>query len=398
MKKLNLLVMFCLLLSAIPVSSDTIILKSGKALKGTVESQSNNVIYFKDQTGKVTEIKKDDIRNMLYVEPQPVTIKKKKIIPKKKVMVIPKPDNDSEDEETDERNKPISKKQTNENLVAGERVTERTEKVTVDKELTNSVMQKFEEADKRRQKMTESELELLREELKYLKESREKAQSLTKEREEFQKNYEPRITNLEIRIRRLEKYLGMDETMVEYYQTPRSPWQIVWRSAVFPGWGHRYAKEEYTGNAYSTTFLVLLGVGYLFKYQTAIAEETLSDKFRGDLIVRHLQLSSLSVDSNLTTSQYFTIYNTYNTGVNGLASQKAFANGLISAAGALYCLQLVHAYFTGVEWAKTKPRDYSNQELMKPTGWNFKMIPDYAVQMPGSPVGTGYSLEFTTKF
>jgi cation transport regulator ChaB len=39
-------------------------------------------------------------------------------------------------------------------------VNEKTEKVIVDKELTNSVMQKFEDADKRRQQATSEEIQV----------------------------------------------------------------------------------------------------------------------------------------------------------------------------------------------------------------------------------------------
>jgi hypothetical protein len=62
----------------------------------------------------------------------------------------------------------------------------------------------------------------------------------------LRKMMDKRLASTEIRIRRLEKYLGMDEAMIDYYQRKRSPWDLVWRSAVFPGWGHRYAREEYT--------------------------------------------------------------------------------------------------------------------------------------------------------
>jgi cation transport regulator ChaB len=57
---------------------------------------------------------------------------------------------------------------SNDELEHKEVVNEKTEKVIVDKELTNSVMQKFEDADKRRQQATSEEIQVLKDELEYI--------------------------------------------------------------------------------------------------------------------------------------------------------------------------------------------------------------------------------------
>jgi hypothetical protein len=83
--------------------------------------------------------------------------------------------------------------------------------------------------------------------------------------------------------------------------------------------------------------------------------------------------------------------------MNAVNSQKQLSSILINGAILLYGIQLVHAYFTGVEWAKSSPRDYSNESLLKaPVSWNFHTVPDYSPQSLRS--GVIYNLEFFQRF
>ena len=77
-------------------------------------------------------------------------------------------------------------------------VNEKTEKVIVDKELTNSVMQKFEDADKRRQQATSEEIQVLKDELEYLKKEKEKLMKQNSGDEEFKKMMDKRLASTEI--------------------------------------------------------------------------------------------------------------------------------------------------------------------------------------------------------
>ncbi len=357
--------------------ADKIILKTGEIFEGTVDYQTVDTIFFKRKDGEKVQIKKDSVRGITYDKPS-----KQKESP-------------MEEDSNSIRTNPSNPKEDQKNFAfSREKITE---KVTIDKELTNSIMKKFEDADKRRESQIQQELKFLEEELQFLKKERERLSKERQDMEEFKKTMDKRMAVLEIRIRRLERYLAMDETMVEYYQSPRSPWEIVKRSAIFPGWGHRYAREEYTGNAYSTSFLGLLAVGFFIKFQADSAEENVKDKFNSDITIRSLQFSSLGGGGILSTTSLLTTFSSYERSMNGINSQKQLSSILINGAILLYGIQLVHAYFTGVEWAKSSPRDYSNESLLKsPVSWNFHTVPDYSPQSLRS--GVIYNLEFFQRF
>ncbi|MDX1957700.1 MAG: hypothetical protein SFU98_03955 [Leptospiraceae bacterium] len=373
--------------------ADRIILKSGKLIQGTVESQNNNIVSVKLANGKSIEVKKKEIASLLYVEP---TKKTQKPRPKPRPIATEniKP---SETPIAKESIKDDSAKVTPTTIQNTEKISE---KITVDKELTNSVMKKFEDADKRREGTTKEEIQVLREELDYLKKEKNKTEKLNNTEDEFRKNMDKRLSGMEIRTRRLEKYLGMDESMVEYYQQPRSPWDIVKRSAVFPGWGHRYAREDYTGNTYSTLFIILPILGYFIDYQANVAKDAVENTLINKLGTQILQSQALGTNSTVTSLSNATIFSTisnYQTGLDAVNSQKQLANNFFTAAIVLYGFQLVHSYFTGVEWAKTKPRNYSNEELLRPTGFNWNIQPDFTPNS-NAKAGTIYSFQYSTSF
>ena len=91
-------------------------------------------------------------------------------------------------------------------------------------------------------------------------------------------------------------------------------------------------------------------------------------------------------------------FSTYASTVSAIDTQKELAGNFLNAAIGLYLIQLVHSYFTGVEWAKVQPRDYSNEGLLKPTGFNFKSKPDSNFQTRIPERGIRYEMEFTTHF
>ena len=277
-------------------------------------------------------------------------------------------------------------------------VNEKTEKVIVDKELTNSVMQKFEDADKRRQQATTEEIQIIREELEYLKKEKERLMKINQGDEEFRKTMDKRLASTEIRIRRLEKYLGMDEAMVDYYQRKRSPWDLVWRSAVFPGWGHRYAREDYTGNTYSTSIIVLAALGFIVDYEVKAATDAAQTALFNSVVVKNYQYSSLGIPATFSNTFVLNSYATYNSAMSAIDSQRQLSQNFYTAAIGLYLIQIVHAYFTGLEWSKIQPRDYTNEGLLKPTGFNFKSKVDTNSYAKVPERGIRYEVEFSTNF
>lgn len=368
--------------------ADKIILKNGKSVQGEVISQNSGVVIIQTAQGK-KRISMKEVISVVYVEtkakPARVVQRKKEIPNEPEKSFTPK-----------EESKPIII--TEEAPRNSERILEKTEKITVDKELTDKVMQKFEDADKRRAEQTKGEVEALKEEIDYLKKEKDRTKTLNDENEKLKKEMDKRTAGLEIRTRRLEKYLGMDETMVDYYQKPRSPWDLVWRSALFPGWGHRYAREDYTGNTYTSTILILLPIAYFINYQANVAKQALDSSLETKIVSTYLQYTSVGLPVSITNASLYRIYGNYETAIVAIDSQKEFSTILFNSAIFIYLFQIGHAYVTGVEWAKTKPRNYSNEELMKQTGFNFRTIPDNQIQFGSNQRGVEYRMEYSTIF
>ncbi|MCB1319690.1 MAG: hypothetical protein KDK34_05535 [Leptospiraceae bacterium] len=124
----------------------------------------------------------------------------------------------------------------------------------------------------------------------------------------------------------------------------RDPFDLAWRSAVFPGWGHFHAEEYWLGGTYM--FLFFSAAAY------AIAQQS--------------RLSSVQNDYNSQTEQLFFIssYITLNQRVqtiplNLLVNQQSFSEYQSQASKTstanlallgIYLIQLTHAYLTGVDW------------------------------------------------
>jgi hypothetical protein len=372
------------------IYADRIILKNGKTINGTVESQTKGYAIISTKSGS-KKIDMKDVISVVYVETKKSP--KAKPIPEKKIVTSP-PTPIPAETKTVILTEPMKGSDR-------ERIVEKSEKVTVDKELTDNVMKKFEDADKRRAEQTKGEVTVLKDEIDYFKKLKDKGDSNEEKNNEFKKGMDKRMAGLEIRTRRLEKYLGMDETMVEYYQKPRSPWDLVWRSALFPGWGHRYAKEEYTGNTYSTTILILLPLYYLINYQSDAAEKAFTSSTQTKLISSYLQYQAVGIPANLSNAVLYRTVGNYQTGIDTINSQRELGKIFLNTALLIYLFQIGHAYFTGVEWAKTKPRNYSNEELMKPTGFNFQTKPDtngFAGFRQNTQIGVEYKFSYTSSF
>ncbi|MBK9501791.1 MAG: hypothetical protein IPO06_20925 [Leptospiraceae bacterium] len=389
MKKIFLMFICSVFLLPMFLLADRIVLKNGKTITGTVQGQENNLVTIITASGERQQIKKEDIVSMIYVETKAV---KKKPVPRKNpTKIVAK---DTKANTLDKPTKSSDKTHVNNN----EKNIDRLERTTVDKEVTDKVMQKFEDADKRRLQSTSSEIQVLKEELDYLKKERERMQRANEGDDDYKRILDKRMAGIEIQIRHLERFLAMDETQVDYFKRKRTPWDLVWRSALFPGWGHRYAREEYTGNTYSTTVPLLIGFGFLFSYIAKTAENSASDALYNGVVVKSIQYSSLGVSSTYSNTLVLSSYANYNTSMSAIDAQKELSQNLLHAAVGLYLIQIVHAYFTGVEWSKVQPRDYSNEGLQKPLGLNFKSKVDTNNYAKVPERGIRYEVEFSTNF
>ncbi len=388
-KYLHWIILSLILLPAL-LFADRIVLKNGKTITGTVQGQENNLVTIITTTGERQQVKKEDIVSMIYVETKGV---KKKPFPRK----VPTKTIATKDTKTINNTKPVNESSDKKQIISGKNI-ERRERVTVDKEITDKVMQKFDDADKRRQETTAGEMKALTDELDYLKKERERMQRSNEGDDDYKRKLDMRMAGIEIQVRRLERHLTMDETQAEYFKRKRSPWDLVWRSALFPGWGHRYAREEYTGNAYSASVPLLLGVAFLFDYSAKSAQSSADDALFNGVVVKSIQYSSLGISSNYSNTLVLSSYATYNTSMSAIDSQKQLSHNLLNAAIGLYLIQLAHAYFTGVEWSKVQPRDYSNEGILKSTGFNFKSKADTNNYAKVPERGIRYEVEFNTNF
>ena len=220
MKKIFLVILCSILFLPMLLFADRIVLKNGKTVTGTVQGQENNLVTIITASGEKVQIKKEDIVSMIYVETKAV---KKKPLPRKNPpKIIAK---DTKANTLDKPSKSSDRTQLNNN----QKNVDRFEKTTVDKEVTDKVMQKFDDADKRRLQSTSSEIQVLKEELDYLKKERERMQRANEGDDDYKRILDKRMAGIEIQIRHLERFLVMDETQVDYFKRKRSPWDLVWR-------------------------------------------------------------------------------------------------------------------------------------------------------------------------
>lgn len=404
--------------------SDTIILLNGKTIKGTIVGQDIKSIVIEDVTGNKQSFDKDQVSKVVYKEMTPKEIddakkeaKNSSAAKKTGSKKRPKESSAPEEDELAEAGDTI-RNNNNSTIKEKETYREVIHEATTDPNLVKAIDKLHESVDlntklvEKDAEIREKELALRREELEYrkkedikltellvrenrqrqididnLKEERKKLAAMIEKEKESRKLIEKRVGEVEVRNRRLELYLGMDETMIEYYKGGRSRWSIVWRSAVLPGYGQNYAKDEFTSTFFSVTFFTTLGLGAILYYTADQAEEKVRNKLYTDVVINPLVISSSISrnfsDPNVASAAFSSTFttlsnvnvnkiNSANNAIEAIGIQKELGHKLIQIAGIVYLANLVHAYFIGVQWEKTKPRDYSDEEIKK-MGWNFDM-------------------------
>ena len=116
------------------------------------------------------------------------------------------------------------------------------------------------------------------------------------------------------------------------------------------------------------------------------------------VVVKNYQYSSLGIPATYSNTFVLNSFASYNSAMSAVDSQRQLSQNLYSAAIGLYLIQLVHAYFTGVEWSKVQSKDYTNEGLLKPTGFNFKSKVDTNNYAKVPERGIRYEVEFSTNF
>ncbi|MCB1192381.1 MAG: hypothetical protein H7A23_21035 [Leptospiraceae bacterium] len=351
---------FCFMSIVFPLvmQADTVYMKNGKRIDGLISSQSHEIIIIITNDGEVKKLNKSDTSKIFFTQGQG---ENKKPTPPKPYKKKAEKKNDKEDQGNRQSQGQGDLKNYN-NIIVKSKCCE------------------LYDALERR--------------VGHLEDAK-------REYDKWRKTVEKREAEHEIRLRRLEKYLGMDESMVDYYSRKRSPWDLVWRSTLFPGWGHRYAREEYIGNAYTTSIFLLAGLGWFITYEASALERVAKDKLITEAIVKPAAYSNIlgasigSINDLLGVSNAADYYNA----TNAISSQKKLGIQMMNLAGYIYLFQIAHAYFTGLDWARTQPRDYSPSGLQSMRGFNFSINRDRFTGLNGIGNSSTYSqLDYTFSF
>ncbi|MCP5502009.1 MAG: hypothetical protein H7A25_19065 [Leptospiraceae bacterium] len=282
-----------------------------------------------------------------------------------------------------------------------------------------------EEKEKEETRKKEEELQNKLTELqKRLEELEQKGLSETEEHpqeDKFVKNTSEEISALKVEIEdlkkrttRIEKYLELEPDLKDYYGKQRSPWSLVWRSALFPGWGHSYVRKEEIGITYTTLFLSLLVIGGGIYDSGSTALKAASNKEQTDLVQTHLLMNlyeknqqallaenpnSTSItaisSSDIFSLTFFPKYLKTKAARNTASSLQAKGRATVAAAFGIYFIQIVHAYITGVYWSKRPAILFEEYGSLQPSGFQFSLNSD-------SPQTTkqeqNYSIHYNYKF
>lgn len=377
--------------------ADTIQLTNGSIVKGRILYQDAENMTFKTESGQISTIPKKSISKIIQVDKKKDQGSEDSSVSETETD-LSSPNNKRGNSEGNQTvkiieriierptvtNNTVTTTTTTDSGLAGrvqklESTTEAHSKlIERDYELRKEELQIRKKEMDRMEKLLEREERLQKEEFEYLKKEK-RLRELEKEKEEEQKKVtEKRLAELEIRNKRLERYLEMDETMVDYYASPRSPWELVYRSALFPGWGQRHAKQDFMGNTFGISIFSLLFLGGFIEYQAKQAKIAIEDKLVTEVVINPLTINSLFSSSSLLSTyqanQAIKKINAANDALELADTQITLARRMTQLAIAIYLAQIIHAYIIGVEWAKVKPRDYSEKGLK--AGISFDVIPD----------------------
>ncbi len=339
------------------MQSETLILKDGTVIKMTLKTQDVDTLTY-TLKGKEFKVPKNKVRRVVYAKTPDIEEKITK----------------------EELQKLKQEKSAKKTLKTQEEEMEETR--LLEEEIAKAI-----EEQKKQELLNLSfgeRIQKLESELSDLKAGGEKGSSTKLA------TFEKDLDELKKRTRRMERYLDIDPDIEDYYAKPRSMWSLVWRSALIPGWGLSYGRDEGFGTAYTTLFFIagLGGLGY--KSALNDLDNSLNEKFINDFIVKPYALSILrdgAISNSSSTTEIanitnnLTTYQTYESTikfVKYLQSRDTFnqqvenSEKLIAFAVGLYAVQLIHTAIYGYFWAKRIPRNFSEE---KSAGWKIQVSP-----------------------
>lgn len=365
MKKLFFLF---LILYTHSINSETILLKTGQTLKIKLVSQNADTVTY-SQGGKETILEKNKIRKIIYARtPELEDLQVKEEIKKFNQDKLKKIKKSKEEEEEDAR-----------------LLEEEFNKAMEEQERQERLNMSFEE------RITKLENDILktRTQMANMDPSSYSGAKLRK--------MESDIEDLKNRVKKVEKFLEIDPEIENYYNSPRSMWQVVWRSAIFPGWGLNYARGNF-GTTYSSLFFftAIGSIGY--KEYLKDDERKIRSSAISELVVTPTAFSSLLASSNLASTNPnlntdLQAYQSYNLTLKGSAIAERYdsnyegkqrSDRMMRAAVAIYLIQLIHSGIYGYFWEKNPPKqflkDEEKNEESELGSWNFQIFPSFTNQ------------------
>ncbi len=187
------------------------------------------------------------------------------------------------------------------------------------------------------------------------------------ESEETMMEYKRRIGELETRVKDMEDFMGRNTDWRAYYSTPRSEWDLVKRSALLPGWGHTYAREDKVGSTYTSLFFTSLALTLVSRegvknrkndLAADAVEITVIDPIFRNVFVGLTPATSQEAIGNLFNYQAYNNINKFQKDTSEYNQLKQASGNLENITIALYFGQLIHSYFTGRSWAELNKRKF----------------------------------------
>ncbi len=231
----------------------------------------------------------------------------------------------------------------------------------------------------KKEKESKNKEDLQKEEANRLEELEKELSQFVKPEIKTSEDLVKKVHELETRLTELEKFTEINSDWKDYYKRKRSPWDLVWRSAILPGWGLVYAKEGYIGKSY--TFLTLFTLAAAIGLDSAEKSKrrSLNSRIIEDFVISPAIYSSLFSGSTSATSaslvafQNLKAISAYSKSSGELNDISKLKHNAYSLATGLYLFQLIHAGIKGYFWSKEITHTASGEIVTE--GVNIQITP-----------------------
>ncbi|QDK23180.1 LA_0442/LA_0875 N-terminal domain-containing protein [Leptospira weilii] len=137
--------------------------------------------------------------------------------------------------------------------------------------------------------------------------------------------------------KKIKKDTILSKSEIRNFRT-RSRWDLIWRSAVLPGWGHYKINHKKIGIFYGALFwggivLTVLSTEEIERKKSEYKDAALVGQISENLLIREAILNGKRSEYKKSVDEY---------------------ENIVTGTVLIYFIQLTHSYFTGVNWEKEK--------------------------------------------